>query len=271
VSAQGADADAGAGAGAKWASVIAIGLNSSFDLRPQHIPLDLSPLATDVTGAADDATDVAAAAAANTGTAGTAKAAVAVQQYVAWTGYGDATNVTLLGNGNSNSNSNSDSGFRAFADDTPVTLKACAFFDFQLVQFAPVLSIATTAAGAAATRTAAATATATMKAAAAAATTSSTKAVAFLGEPAKFVPVSVFRVASVGVSAASAQVEVRIRGDPGEVVELAFAQIELNGGGAGGAGTGAAAASVVAVKCTIGASGTSMVVAAADGPAKCAQ
>jgi len=68
---------------------------------------------------------------------------------------------------------------------------------------------------------------------------------AFLGEPAKLVPVSTWRVAAVADTGAGVRVDAR--GDAGEAVTLAFARPE-----------GAGAWAVVELKCVLGGGGTAV-------------
>ena len=87
-----------------------------------------------------------------------------------------------------------------WAEGTPIRLPACGYSDFGLWHAAPVVSLG---AGA---------------------------QLALLGEPTKWAPVSVARVASAAPSADSSDFVVTVRGDAGESVELAFAT--RSGGGA---------------------------------------
>jgi hypothetical protein len=80
---------------------------------------------------------------------------------------------------------------------------------------------------------------------------------ALLGEPVKWVPVAERRVTAVTVSAAG--MHVTLSGDPDEVVDLAFAEVSAAG-----------SASVLAVSCTLSATGSATAAVAATGSPKCA-
>jgi hypothetical protein len=101
-----------------------------------------------------------------------------------------------------------------FDGNNGIALKACEYFDFQMWHVAPVLH----------------------------------KDWVFLGEPSKFIPVSVHRVQGVTVTTTGLTVD--IQGDSGEVVDLAFAK-----GPTAKTTTGFTSDDVVAVRCTLDASG----------------
>jgi hypothetical protein len=88
-------------------STIVINLNKSFALKPNHLPLDLDAIPEPPSTPKLTATDRL------------------YKPYVAWTGYGAASNITLNG---------------IFDETHPIPLKACELFDFQLWHAAPVLS-----------------------------------------------------------------------------------------------------------------------------------
>merc|ERR1711957_1023113 len=104
----------------------------------------------------------------------------AVLGHVSWSGYG-RRNVTLLGR---------------FAQDAPLSLRACGYADFGLAHAAPVFSQPqATGAG----------------------------VVALLGEVGKFVPIAVARVVAITMPSANVPLTVSLEGSPNEVVEFAFA------------------------------------------------
>jgi hypothetical protein len=127
-----------------------------------------------------------------------------------------------------------------FGPRNPIKLPACAAHDFQLHHAAPVFLFGT-------------------------------RGIALLGEPAKWVPVASRRIASVTVyhpaPISSSSLDVVVTGDPGEEVELAFAEVTIDTmvGVAPAAGAPEAAATspqvnktssaVLSVKCKLSAIG----------------
>lgn len=108
-----------------------------------------------------------------------------------------------------------------FGETSPISLPRCNASDFQLWHAAPVFS----------------------------------NGLAFLGEPAKWVPVATRRVLAVDAAGAvggdaSATITVTLAGDPGELVTLAFAK----------AATAAKALTVHAVNCTLDGDGNGVAV-----------
>jgi hypothetical protein len=111
----------------------------------------------------------------------------------------------------------------AFDASHPIALPACAAHDFQLHHTAPILTVGK-------------------------------RKLALLGEPAKWVPIAARRITGVTVGVDGMRVEVA--GDPGEEVELAFAEV-------------AGAGSVLSVLCKLSAQGRATAAVAPTGRPTC--
>lgn len=169
--------------GLKWTHVLAIGLAAPFQLRPSHVPVDAAP----------------------------AEGLLLYTGYRSWSAAGAAPahpwNVTIGGIWN---------------EETPLLLQPCNYSDFRLWHAAPVhtITIRHSAAAASAGDDCGGNGSACGKVEALHARTLQ---IALLGEPNKWVPVSVARVGFVTPTFAGDDLMVKLRGYAYEDVEVAFA------------------------------------------------